>query len=247
MSPVEGITVLHTHRSMLASLAASLVLAVPQAFAADQPSPQNWDGLVQVESTKLDAVFLLPGEDFRPYTKVMIDPAEVAFRKNWMRDINNQRRSVSGHVTQEDAEEIMAAARTNFADVFAEEFRKGGYTVVQTPGPDVLRLRPGILDLYITAPDTMSAGRARTFTVEAGEATLIIEVRDSTTLALMGRAVDRRTTRTSPTLSYSNSVTNLAEFRELFRQWAKITVSGLTHLKELSPVPTDLQAGQKPQ
>jgi len=239
--------VLHTHRSMLASLAASLVLAVPQAFAADQPSPQNWDGLVQVESTKLDAVFLLPGEDFRPYTKVMIDPAEVAFRKNWMRDINNQRRSVSGHVTQEDAEEIMAAARTNFADVFAEEFRKGGYTVVQTPGPDVLRLRPGILDLYITAPDTMSAGRARTFTVEAGEATLIIEVRDSTTLALMGRAVDRRTTRTSPTLSYSNSVTNLAEFRELFRQWAKITVSGLTHLKELSPVPTDLQAGQKPQ
>jgi hypothetical protein len=245
MPTVEGIAVLHPVRSILASLAAGLVLAMPPALAADQPSPQNWDGLVQVDSKKLDAVFLMPGEDFRPYTKVIIDPAEVAFKKNWMRDINSQRRGVSGQVTQEDAEEIMAAARTNFADVFAEEFRKGGYTVVQTPGPDVLRLRPGIFDLYITAPDTMSPGRTRTFTVEAGEATLIIEVRDSTTLALLGRAVDRRSTRNSGSLTYTNSVTNLADFRDLFRQWARITVSGLNHLKELSPVPADLEPGQK--
>lgn len=230
---------------LLACIAVGLLFSSPMATGADEPSPQNWDGLVQVKSKKLDAVFLLPGEDFRPYTKVMIDPAEVAFKKNWMRDINNQRRELSRRVTQEDADEIMAAARTNFADVFTEAFLNAGYKVVQTPGPDVLRLRPGILDLYVTAPDTMSAGRTRTYTVEAGEATLIIEIRDSTTLALLGRVVDRRATRESPTLSYSNSVTNLADFRQLFKQWAKIAVSGLDHLKELSPVPAQLEAGQK--
>lgn len=233
------------HRSIVAGLAAGVLLTSPVAMSADEPSPQNWDGLVQVKSKKMDAVFLLPGEDFRPYTKVMIDPAEVAFKKNWMRDINSQRRELSRRVTQEDADEIMAAARTNFADVFTEAFLSAGYKVVQSPGPDVLRLRPGIADLYVTAPDTMSAGRTRTYTVEAGEATLIIEVRDSTTGALMGRVLDRRATRESPTLSYSNSVTNLADFRDLFRQWAKITVSGLDHLKELSPVPAELEAGQK--
>lgn len=220
-------------------------MASPFALGADEASPQNWDGLVQVKSKKMDAVFLLPGEDFRPYTKVMIDPAEVAFKKNWMRDINSSRRELSRKVTQEDADEIMAAARTNFADVFTEAFLNAGYKVVQAPGPDVLRLRPAIVDLYVTAPDTMSPGRTRTYTVEAGEAMLVIEVRDSTTQALMGRVLDRRATRESPTLSYSNKVTNLADFRDLFKQWAKTTVSGLDHLKELSPVPADLKAGQK--
>jgi hypothetical protein len=233
------------HRSILAGLTAGLLLAGPLAASADEPSPQNWDGLVQVKSKKLDLVFLLPGEDFRPYTKVMIDPAEVAFKKNWMRDINSQRRELSRKVTQEDADEIMAAARTNFADVFAEAFGKGGYKVVQSAGPDVLRLSPGIINLYVTAPDTMSAGRSRTYTVESGSATLFIEVRDSTTGALMARVADSRATRESPTLSYSNSVTNLADFRDLFSQWAKICVSGMDHLKELSPIPATLEAGQK--
>ena len=232
-------------RSMIAGLAAGLLLASPMSLVANEPSPSNWDGLVQVKSKKLDAVFLLPGEDFRAYTKVMIDPAEVAFAKNWMRDINSQQHGLSRRVTQEDADEIMAAARTNFADVFAEEFLKGGYKVVQSPGPDVLRLSPGIINLYVTAPDTMSAGRTRTFTVESGSATLFIEVRDSTTGALMARVADSRATRASARLSYSNSVTNLADFRDLFRQWAKISVTGMDHLKELSPVPAELEAGQK--
>jgi hypothetical protein len=233
------------HRSIVAGLAAGLLLASPVALVADEPSPSNWDGLVQVKSKKLDAVFLLPGEDFRAYTKVMIDPAQVAFKKNWMRDINNSRRDLSRKVTQEDADEIMAAARTNFADVFAEEFLKGGYKIVQSPGPDVLRLSPGIINLYVTAPDTMSPGRSRTFTVESGSATLFIEVRDSTTGALMARVADSRTTRESPTLTYSNSVTNLADFRDLFKQWAKICVTGIDNLKELSPVPAQLTVGQK--
>lgn len=231
--------------SIVAGLAASLLFASPLALGADEPSAQNWDGLVQVKSKKLDVVFLLPGEDFRPYTKVMIDPAEVAFKKNWMRDINSSRRELSRKVTQEDADEIMAAARTNFADVFTEAFMQGGYKVVQAPGPDVLRLSPGIMDLYVTAPDTMSAGRSRTYTVESGEAMLFIEVRDSTTGALLARVADRRATRQSPTLSYSNSVTNLADFRDLFSTWAKTFVTGMDHLKELSPVPAQLEAGQK--
>lgn len=232
-------------RSILAGVAAGLLLAAPLAALAQEPSPENWDGLVQVKSKKLDVAFLMPGEDFRPYTKVMIDPAEVAFKKNWMRDINSQRRELSRRVTEEDAEKILAAARTNFADVFAAAFMEGGYQVVQSPGPDVLRLSPGILNLYVTAPDTMSAGRSRTYTVENGSATLYVEVRDSTSGALMARVADSRATRESPTLSYSNSVTNLADFRDLFGQWAKICVKGVDSLKALSPVPAQLTVGQK--
>ena len=46
------------------------------------------------------------------------------------------------------------------------------------------------MDVYVTAPDTMQAGRSYTFTVEAGEATLALEARDSETGQLLGRAID---------------------------------------------------------
>ncbi len=86
----------------------------------------------------------------------MVDPTQVAFRKNWLRDVNDQR-GVSREVTEKDAQEILAAARSNFDDIFNEAFTKAGYTVVTTPGADVLRVATGVINLYLNAPDTMSA------------------------------------------------------------------------------------------
>ena len=80
---------------------------------------------------------------------------------------------------------------------------------------------------------------------EAGEATLVLEVRDSLTNALMGRALDRRETRRGAGMQMTTSVTNQTEFRALFRQWASIAAKGLEELKSHSPVPTDLKPGQK--
>jgi len=122
-------------------------------------------------------------------------------------------------------------------------FGKGGYTIVTEPGEDVLRVRSAVIDLYVNAPDTMSAGRSRSYTAEAGEATLVLELRDSVTNALLGRVLDRRETRGMPGIS--NSVTNLAEFRDLARQWAGISVKGLNSLKSHSPIPDPLKPGQK--
>jgi len=108
----------------------------------------------------------------------------------------------------------------------------------------VLRNRTGVLNLYLNAPDVQAAGRSRTFTANAGEATLVIEVRDSITGALMGRVVDRRETRDTG-MQMASSVTNLSDFRALFKQWASTSVAGLEELKAQSPVPLDLKPGQK--
>ncbi len=109
----------------------------------------------------------------------------------------------------------------------------------------MLRLRPGVIDLYIAAPDKMSSGFSRTYTVEAGEATLVLEALDSTTGALLGRALDRRATRSTGRVSVTNSVTNRADFKALFKQWADICVKGFEDLRAMSPVPQDLKPGQK--
>jgi hypothetical protein len=208
------------------------------AAMADTALPPELAGLVKVKAKRVDEAYLLPGTDFRTYTKVMIDPAEVAFRKDWMRNINQQNRSTSRQVTTEDAQEIAAAARSGFAEIWEEAFRKAGYEVVKAAGPNVLRLSPKVIDLYINAPDVMAPGRSRSYTVEAGEATLVLQASDSESGAAVGYAVDRRRTRSNGmTLSWTTSVSNRGDFGILFRDWANICVSALEDLKEKSPLP----------
>jgi hypothetical protein len=223
---------------------AAVFLALFASAALADKSAESWDGLVEVKSSKFDAAFFAPGADFRQYSRIMIDPTQVAFHKNWLRDINDQR-SVSREVSEKDAEQILAAARSNFDDIFNEAFTKAGYTVVTTPGADVLRVATGVINLYVNAPDTMSATATRTFTANAGEATLVIELRDSLTGALLGRVLDRRQTLESVGMQVSNRVTNVADFRNLFKTWSSITVKGLGKLKEISPLPDPLTPGQK--
>ena len=91
----------------------------------------------------------------------------------------------------------------------------------------------------------MGAGRSRSYTANAGEATMILELRDSMTNALLGRVLDRRETRESVGMQQANRVTNTSDFRLLFRSWASVCVKGLETLKTHSPVPETLTPGQK--
>ena len=125
------------------------------AFAAIAQDSGNWDGLVQVKPKRLDAVFLLPGADFRSYNKIMMDPVEVAFEKDWLKDYNRET-TMSQRLTQEDIERIVQAAREGFTEIFTEAYQKAGMELVTAPGADVLRLRPGVVDLFVSAPDTMT-------------------------------------------------------------------------------------------
>ncbi len=225
-------------------LATALMFATSGVTLADDP-PETWDGLVEVKSKRLDVAYLAPGADFRPYTAVMVDPTEVAFKKDWMKDVNRAERSVSRRVTEEDAQEILAAARSNFDDIFQEAFKSAGYSVVDKPGAEVLRVSTAVINLYLNAPDTMAAGRSRTYSANAGEATLVLELRDSATGALLGRVLDRNETRDAGMMQMTSSVTNLSDFRALFKQWAGIAAKGLETLKSHSPIPEDLKPGQK--
>ncbi len=228
-------------RSLLVNslLALTISLAAP-VHAADVP--ESWDGLVQVKAKRLEAVYVMPGADFSGYREVMIDPAEVAFNKNWSKDMQ---RDPMSRISDSDAQKIAATAQSGFDDVFATAFSKAGHKVVDAPGPGVLRLSPGIANLYINAPDVRSSTVARQYVVSAGEATLVLEARDSVTGALLARAVDRRETRRSAAPTISSSVTNKADFMRLFEQWADITVKGLEDIVELGQVPQDLKPKQK--
>lgn len=202
----------------------------------------SWDGLVEVRSRRLDSARLLPGADFRVFTRVIVEPPEVAMRRNWQRDVNAGR-AASRRVTDADEQRILDAAQSNFTDIVAEAMTRAGLEVVTRPGPDVMKLRTAIVNIVVNAPDVMIAGRARTFTANAGEATLVIEVRDSETNELLAQVLDRRETRRNPGLT--NRVTNVADFRQLFRTWSEAMVRGVQTLRDHSPIPDPLTPGQR--
>jgi hypothetical protein len=213
----------------IAALGAMLLFASTQVLAAKPPD--TWDGLLKVQSKRLDLVYLLPDADFRSYSKVMLDPVQAAFRKNWQRDNS----TVTGRVSDQDARQILDRAGSSFTAILTDAYNKAGYQVVSAPGPDVLRVSAAVVNLDIQAPDKNYAGRSRTYSREAGGATFAVEVRDSLSGELLGRAVDSRSTGDNgPYLR--NSTTNTWEFESLFRRWAKISIDGLNELKALSPI-----------
>jgi hypothetical protein len=228
--------------SALLALALSFALPAPAAAqdaaaASTGLTETNWDGLVRVEARKLDAVYLLPEADFSGYTKVMLDPTQVAFRKNWRRDQNRDSASLSGRISDSDARRILDAARESNDEIVHDAFQEAGFTVVTEAGPDVLRVGTAIVNIDVEAPETMSAGRTTSYTREAGAAMLVVEARDSLSGAILGRAIDADSTGEHG-LYVRNRVTNRVDFERMFKEWAETSAEGLRELRALSPVDT---------
>jgi hypothetical protein len=212
------------------------IVALTGACASSQQQdlPQvDKDGLELVKDTRHSAAYVDPDADFSEFNRVTIADVEVAFRKNWLRDQNDSRASLSRRVTQEDADNIKAAVAQEFTRVFTEELENGGYEVVDFSGfensaSDLLVLAPAIVNLDVTAPDTMSPGRSRTYAASTGSMTLYLEFHDSISGALLGRFVEAKAIGdTGTTMQISNSVTNKADADREFRQWAKRLVAKL--------------------
>jgi len=215
-----------------AAIASAILIAGVTEGASAQAT---WDGLVEVPSKKLDVVFLQPGADFRGYTKVMLDPTEIAFEKNWRRDYNRSASSLGGQVSERDMQDAIRDGVDAAGDIFSEAWTEGGYAVVSAPGPDVLLVRTGILNIEVDAPDVRTSARSRTFAPEAGRATFFVEVRDSMTGALLGRAADGRTVGDNM-VAMRSRVSNRADFRQEVKRWADLSVRGMDELKALSPI-----------
>jgi hypothetical protein len=159
----------------------------------------------------------------------MIVDVGVGFKKNWRRDYNRQEVSLDQKVSKSDAEKIKQKVSDEFKKVFTEELKKAGYDVAdydfKLAEDDVLVLRPAIMDLVVTAPDTGSMGRGNTFTAGAGAMTLYMEFYDSVSSSILGRVVDRQGGRSDGMMRIANEVTNRAEADQMFKKWASALIA----------------------
>jgi hypothetical protein len=198
------------------------------AGCASTDAVTEWDGLVRQPNTRLNAVFLKPNAQVAAYRSVMLDPVQVSFDSNW--DPNRGTRSMSARLNADDVAAIKSDLAELFREIFRDELARGGYQLVDQPGPETLRVTPAIINLFINAPDTSAPGRTRTYTADSGRMTLVAELRDSETGTLLARAVDTQTGRNAGMWTISNRVTNTADARRAIGVWASALRRGLDEL-----------------
>ena len=192
-----------------------LCLGFAAAASAAKPPQVTEDGLELRKSKGIGLLYVRPGASLAGFKKVMMDPVEVAFSKNWNpRDYGTY--GLKASEVDKIRRDLAAAAR----DTFLKVLGAGGYSEAPEVDTGVLRIRAAIVNLYINAPDTMEAGRSRTFVANAGEMTLAMELRDATTGTVLARAFDAKAGSETGRLQWSSGVFNRAEAEYILTGWA---------------------------
>jgi hypothetical protein len=177
------------------------------------------EGMKLLKQTETRIVYAMEGADLSRYSKVALIECYVAFAKNWERDYNRSA-SFSRRIDARDMEEIKQSIAGEFRKVFTEELAERGHEVVEYSGADVVVIRPAIINLDVSAPDTASAGFADVIVRSAGSMTLYMELFDSPTSAIFARVIDARADRES-FAARANRVTNKAAADRILRDWAR--------------------------
>lgn len=202
---------------------ASLALGVSSQLLAKEPVPQvTPEGLHLQKSKDARLVYMKPGATFDKYDRVAILETHVEFSKNWQRQYNANVTGLQGRITNDDMDRMKANVAAEFKKVFTEELQKnGGYQVVDQAGPDVLILRPAIINLQVTAPDLMRSDVRTTVVRSAGQMTLHLELWDSATNTILARIMDPQEDESFGGMGRRASrVTNKAAMDDILRDWA---------------------------
>jgi hypothetical protein len=206
------------------ALGLTSISVTPLICYAAEPA-RELDGLVRVDSRQLDHLYVLPGADFSSYKRVKIDPVDVSFSETW--DPNANRSPARRSLSDRDIENIKSSVATEFHRVFSDELTRNGYDVVEETGPDVLRVTPMIVNLYVAAPSAQQAPRSRIYVANTGRMTLVAVVRDSVSGEFLARAIDTQHGRSTGRMQLASGVANMADARRAFRDWARVLRSGL--------------------
>jgi hypothetical protein len=195
--------------------------------ARDDPPQVSADGLHLVPDSRLGLVYADPEADLSAYKRLLLMDAQVAFRKNWQRDINTNK---PYSVTSGDMQQIKADLAALFGEVFTQELKSAGYVLTDKQADDVLIVRPAIFDLNVNSPGTRSS-RTRNITQSAGDMTLYLELRDSITGDILIKALDFQFDRSNVTPHMLDRTRNERAARRILSNWAQTLVNGLDEAK----------------
>ena len=199
----------------------------PPTIQTGPDAELSFDGLHMVDNSQSDIAWARPDFSLDGYTKIWPVGAGIEYRQVKNRGRTSMDRTKGGPYFIDD--KARAQFETLVGDIFKEELQKiEKYELVDSPGADVLMVRGGLLNVTSMVPPDAVGGRSVVYLSSVGDATLVLELRDSETGTILARSIDRRAAETiGGTFQRSNSVTNSAEVRRLIRFWATRLREGL--------------------
>ena len=182
----------------------------------------TFDGLYPVKNSRADEAWARPDVDLTQFSKIMLQGVGVEYRPGGESGRSFSARSRGGPYEVTEAQK--ARFEATMREAFLEELLKSKhFTIVTEPGPDVLLIRGALLDVVSYVPPDPVGARADVYLSKVGEATLVLELRDSITEAILARAIDRRAAENlGGTLQYSTRVFNATEVKRLARTWGSL-------------------------
>lgn len=198
-------------------------LLVGCATNSSQP-PATWDGLEYRAGKGTGALYVRPGDEFKAYRTVIIDPLVVAIDKDWnpvLSTIPVGQGVAPDHMSSREIEHVKDTIASEFHDIFVKELAAGGYEIVQRPAGDTVRVSPGIADVYMESK-------------YGGAMTLVMELRDAPSGQLLARLVDKKTGDMG-FLQFPDSVTDNVNFRRAVQAWARRLRAGLDEMSASPP------------
>jgi len=217
-------------RSAVAALALVLLAGCSTGPATiDTSAEASFDGLYPVKGGRMDEAWARPDVDLSSYSKIMLEGAGVEFRPGGKTGKFYSDR-MGNRTRYEISPGEMEAFKVAMGGAFVEELAKSElFTIVTETGPDVLLVTGKLLDVVSYIPPNNVGGRNTTLLTQVGEATLVLELRDSITGTILVRGVDRKAAENSGQgfTQTAISVSTSSEFRRLARIWARLLRDGL--------------------
>jgi len=204
-----------------------IALAASVAMGCNSTNPTNApqvspEGMELSVSTRSTIAYKKEGVDFSEYNKVQILSSVVAFKKNWKRDFNRDQSSLSTRIGDKDVLRIKSSVAQLFDEVFKEEFSKGAkFPIVDEVSSNTLVIRPAVVDLDVTAPDLQKAANVKSFSSDAGQATLFLELYDGVSGQILARILNSAVAGDNSYHQWATRVSNRADAKRMIRKWAK--------------------------
>jgi hypothetical protein len=246
---------MHNNRRTVVRASAALLVAgvllmhAPALQAADQQWEQTSpDGLQLTRTLPYGAIYMKPGATFGQYKRLALLDCFVQFAKDWQRNYNQDEPDLEMQVSQGDMNRIKTELAAEFKRVFTQELQTdGGYEIVDIAAPDVLILRPAILNLVVNAPEIETAVMSTTVVASAGQMTLYLELWDSVTNTLLARVIDTEADQGQGGFAEAGgSVENKAAADRILRNWADRLRKALETARAEAPGPAAPASGPAP-
>ncbi len=188
------------------------------------------DEMEKVKRSRFKDTWVHPDADIARYSKLMFGEAEFEFR-----DVGETRayRSTTRSTSSKQEFGVAESERQKFKEVVGEAFmkqmeRSKHFDIVDQPGPDTILVLGAVVDIVSAVPPE-HIGRSSVYMSHIGEATLILELLDSESGAVLAYAEDRRKINTSSggSINRMTTPTNSVTVWNDVRRWATSAASRL--------------------